>query len=123
MRDATRHACARSLRVFVRCSLADVPRCGGGARADSCVLYLSTQHLDFEGGTFSFNDPPEAPGGPRVMSPLEPTKGAAVIFSSGCVRLATNAIAPVHPAPLVARHARHPLRRAEPLQVGKHARG
>lgn len=49
----------------------------------SCVLYLSTQHEDFEGGTFSWSDAPTVPGGPRVVTPLAPSKGAAVIFSSG----------------------------------------
>ena len=65
----------------------------------SCVLYLSTQGKDFEGGDFVFNDP--APEGEEVemeenlsleeeirrtgrkLTPFHPTKGAAVIFSSG----------------------------------------
>ena len=49
----------------------------------SCVLYLSTQHEDFEGGTFAFSDPPKQSGGERVLSPLSPSRGSAVIFSSG----------------------------------------
>ena len=44
---------------------------------------LSTQGLDFEGGTFSFNDAPAQPADPRVLTPLAPAKGSAVIFSSG----------------------------------------
>lgn len=68
----------------------------------SCVIYLSTQGKHFEGGNFVFNDPlgedDERPD-PEVMerlpleeqirragrklSPFHPTKGAAVIFSSG----------------------------------------
>eukprot|EP00529_Nitzschia_sp_RCC80_P012882 CAMPEP_0113499288 /NCGR_PEP_ID=MMETSP0014_2-20120614/31664_1 /TAXON_ID=2857 /ORGANISM="Nitzschia sp." /LENGTH=586 /DNA_ID=CAMNT_0000393445 /DNA_START=51 /DNA_END=1808 /DNA_ORIENTATION=- /assembly_acc=CAM_ASM_000159 len=72
----------------------------------SCVLYLSTQGVDFEGGNFVFNDP--APGDAqkrdeeddeyemdmmtlveeirragRELTPFHPTRGAAVIFSSG----------------------------------------
>ena len=47
-------------------------------------MYLSTQHEDFEGGTFAFSDAPEGAGdGARVLSPLSPSRGAAVIFSSG----------------------------------------
>ena len=80
----------------------------GGLHSDECsfrefhysgVMYFSTQGVDFEGGTFSFNDP--APGGEgddagvmgypivpsaegvRVRSPLAPSAGAAVLFSSG----------------------------------------
>ena len=49
----------------------------------SCVLYLSTQLEDFEGGTFSWSDAPTVAGAPRVNTPLSPTKGAAVVFSSG----------------------------------------
>jgi len=49
----------------------------------SCVLYLSTQHDDFEGGTFFWSDPPTEEGGPRRHTPLAPSKGAAIIFSSG----------------------------------------
>lgn len=53
----------------------------------SCVLYLTTQGEDFTGGTFMYNDRPEAhgqpSGSPRVVTPLAPKKGSAVIFSSG----------------------------------------
>ena len=69
----------------------------------SCVLYLSTQGEDFEGGTFTYNDPspslhawrlidPQikgngneaaATGDTRVLTPLIPSIGSAVIFSSG----------------------------------------
>lgn len=72
----------------------------------SCVLYLSTQGEDFEGGDFIFNDPAdeseeskeeddeEGPISPlvleeqirqagRKLTPFSPTRGAAVIFSSG----------------------------------------
>ena len=69
----------------------------------SCVLYLSTQGEDFEGGDFVFNDPVEegeedatssAEEGTlsleeairrtgRKLTPFHPTRGAAVIFSSG----------------------------------------
>lgn len=69
----------------------------------SAVLYLSSQGVDFEGGGFAFTDDPQRapPGRPqhaaaepvaraggssereRVLSPLSPTAGAAVIFSSG----------------------------------------
>lgn len=76
----------------------------------SCVLYLSTQGEDFEGGAFVWNDPaPEGADGAdgadgsaggadvedaasisearrkigRVLTRYGPTKGAAVIFSSG----------------------------------------
>jgi hypothetical protein len=80
----------------------------GGLHADECsfkdfhysaVLYLGTQGDDFEGGTFSFNDPsPGSAGdaptlmglpivtsapGTRVRCPLAPAAGAAVLFSSG----------------------------------------
>lgn len=80
----------------------------GGLHADECsfpqfhysgVIYLATQGDDFEGGTFSFNDPspgsngdtptvmdhPIVSSGPdvRVLSPLSPSAGAAVLFSSG----------------------------------------
>ena len=47
------------------------------------MLYLSTQHDDFEGGTFFWSDPPAEEGGPRRHTPLAPSKGAAIIFSSG----------------------------------------
>lgn len=63
-------------------------------------MYLSTQGVDFEGGDFVFNDPLPAGEAPdpeiermsleeqrrrtgRKLSPFHPTKGAAVIFSSG----------------------------------------
>lgn len=73
----------------------------------SCVLYLSTQGEDFEGGNFVFNDPVDegdksadiydednSDGADmsladairlvgRKLTPFHPTKGAAVIFSSG----------------------------------------
>lgn len=54
----------------------------------SGVLYLSTQHEDFEGGAFSFTDPPGADdrsrdSGDRRITPLSPSSGLAVIFSSG----------------------------------------
>ena len=49
----------------------------------SCVLYLSTQGADFEGGSFTFNDPADGAGGGRVLSPLAPSAGTAVVFSSG----------------------------------------
>ena len=79
----------------------------------SCVLYLSTSGVDFEGGDFVFNDPdPEAIAAAkkaaagddddedefdlpreelkekmrrsgRKFTPFSPTRGAAVIFSSG----------------------------------------
>uniref|UniRef100_A0A7S2EIC4 Fe2OG dioxygenase domain-containing protein n=1 Tax=Trieres chinensis TaxID=1514140 RepID=A0A7S2EIC4_TRICV len=77
----------------------------------SCVLYLSTQGQDFEGGDFVFNDPaPKTSDGSastddyeeeeeeyldyqslaeqirragRKLTPFHPTRGAAVIFSSG----------------------------------------
>jgi len=71
----------------------------------SCVIYLSTQGQDFEGGNFIFNDPADAadiedleeelelkPGESladqirnhgRAFTPFQPTRGAAVIFSSG----------------------------------------
>eukprot|EP00577_Skeletonema_sp_RCC1716_P006723 CAMPEP_0113408576 /NCGR_PEP_ID=MMETSP0013_2-20120614/20684_1 /TAXON_ID=2843 ORGANISM="Skeletonema costatum, Strain 1716" /NCGR_SAMPLE_ID=MMETSP0013_2 /ASSEMBLY_ACC=CAM_ASM_000158 /LENGTH=575 /DNA_ID=CAMNT_0000294629 /DNA_START=9 /DNA_END=1736 /DNA_ORIENTATION=- /assembly_acc=CAM_ASM_000158 len=65
----------------------------------SCVIYLSTQGEDFQGGDFVFNDPkdPDAPAEDfrhmsleeqlrrtgRKLTPFHPTRGAAVIFSSG----------------------------------------
>lgn len=77
----------------------------------SCVLYLSTAGKDFEGGAFVFNDPApkedKAPGDEegdeedeedeeyyenlaeeirragRELTPYYPTRGSAVIFSSG----------------------------------------
>ncbi|CAJ1940587.1 unnamed protein product [Cylindrotheca closterium] len=70
----------------------------------SCVIYLSTQGDDFEGGDFVFNDPAEEGDEPtedeivalqsmpieeqmrrsgRKLTPFHPSRGAAVIFSSG----------------------------------------
>mmetsp|Transcript_122241 Transcript_122241/g.353441 ORF Transcript_122241/g.353441 Transcript_122241/m.353441 type:complete len:529 (+) Transcript_122241:98-1684(+) len=69
----------------------------------SCVLYLSNQGEDFEGGNFVFNDPlPEGEKDEndgydrssmsledqirlagRRLTPFHPSRGAAVIFSSG----------------------------------------
>jgi hypothetical protein len=78
----------------------------------SCVLYLSTQGEDFEGGNFVFNDPAdeddvaastddedeeeeeyepldamslaeEIRRAGRKLTPFQPTRGSAVIFSSG----------------------------------------
>ena len=76
----------------------------------SCVLYLNTQGEDFEGGDFVFNDPAseeakkkeaeraeeedyepesyenlyeEIRRAGRELTPFHPTRGAAVIFSSG----------------------------------------
>ena len=67
----------------------------------SCVLYLSSQGEDFEGGAFVWNDPSveeqgdaEGDGGPvdggaqlskvgRTITPYKPTRGSAIIFSSG----------------------------------------
>jgi len=78
----------------------------------SCVLYLSTQGVDFRGGDFVFNDPAkdgeeesandkepnedvdygrdyhmsieeEIRRAGRKLTPFSPTRGAAVIFSSG----------------------------------------
>lgn len=75
----------------------------------SCVLYLSTQGVDFEGGDFIWNDPADKKEGEpgrdekdddddeaewmsleeeirragRKLTPFHPTRGAAVIFSSG----------------------------------------
>jgi hypothetical protein len=73
----------------------------------SCVLYLNTQGEDFEGGDFVFNDPAKTSGetvstdeegtdkeyyqslveeirrAGRELTPFHPTKGSAVIFSSG----------------------------------------
>ena len=79
------------LQTFVSCFIGAQDK-QGGLHSDesthkefhySCVLYLSTQHLDFEGGTFEFSDPPDAPSGARVKSQLSPRAGHAVIFSSG----------------------------------------
>uniref|UniRef100_A0A7S1HJJ2 Fe2OG dioxygenase domain-containing protein n=2 Tax=Hemiselmis andersenii TaxID=464988 RepID=A0A7S1HJJ2_HEMAN len=71
----------------------------------SSVMYLSTQGKDFEGGNFVFNDPAPKKGDPgyseekedvshltleeqmrrngRKLTPFHPTRGSAVIFSSG----------------------------------------
>ena len=51
----------------------------------SCVLYLSTQGCDFEGGGFFFSDPPPGadPSAERALLRLEPRAGTAVVFSSG----------------------------------------
>ncbi|KAL3938673.1 MAG: hypothetical protein SGBAC_006464 [Bacillariaceae sp.] len=70
----------------------------------SCVIYLSTQGVDFEGGDFVFNDPAGEGDEPteeekatlqsmpieeqmrrsgRKLAPFHPSRGAAVIFSSG----------------------------------------
>jgi hypothetical protein len=72
--------------------------------ANSCVFYLASQRDDFEGGTLFFSDaapdggqpqsaeqaggsagaaPGAAPGAKRVLSPLSPSRGMAIIFSSG----------------------------------------
>jgi len=79
------------LQTFVSCFEGEGAKQGGlhsdestfGEFHYSCVLYLSSQGLDFEGGTFKWSDPPEAAGAPRVETPLAPSKGAAVVFSSG----------------------------------------
>jgi len=79
------------LQTFVSCFIGAQDK-QGGLHSDestfkefhySTVLYLSTQGLDFEGGTFKWSDPPEAPGEPRVVTPVSPSKGSAVVFSSG----------------------------------------
>ncbi|KAL9189338.1 hypothetical protein ACHAXT_011828 [Thalassiosira profunda] len=68
----------------------------------SCVLYLSSQGVDFEGGNFVWNDPAKAGEetntkeelqrmsleeqirrSGRKLTPYAPQRGAAVIFSSG----------------------------------------
>jgi len=70
----------------------------------SCVIYLSTQGVDFEGGDFVFNDPADEGyevtqeekeslrrmpieeqmrRSGRKLTPFHPSRGAAVIFSSG----------------------------------------
>lgn len=80
------------MQTFVSCFIGAQDR-QGGLHSDesthpefhySAVLYLSTQGQDFEGGTFSWNDPP-APGqgSERVITPLSPSRGAAIIFSAG----------------------------------------
>lgn len=80
----------------------------------SCVMYLTTQHEDFEGGTFNFNDPPPEgdESGERVLTPLSPRSGSAVVFSSGWenmheveplrsgLRIAVPAFFTTHPAKL-----------------------
>ena len=59
----------------------------------SSVLYLSAQRDDFDGGSFAFSDPdPAAPGG-RALSPLSPSRGLAVFFSSGWENM--HQVAPV----------------------------
>lgn len=72
----------------------------GGLHADessfaeyhySGVVYLTSQGVDFEGGMFYFDDPVTSHGHSdgagdgvqRVRSPLPPSTGAAVLFSSG----------------------------------------
>ena len=79
------------LQCFVSCFVGAQDK-QGGLHSDeathrefhySAVLYLSTQGVDFEGGGFAFNDAAPEPGGARVLSPLAPSKGAAVLFSSG----------------------------------------
>jgi len=61
----------------------------------SCVAYFTEHGDDFEGGTFYWNDAAEAAaddeggvdggeeGSSRVLTPRAPSKGSAVIFSSG----------------------------------------
>jgi hypothetical protein len=69
----------------------------------SCVLYLSTSGVDFEGGAFVFNDPAKDAAeakqtemesrhlsieeqmrrSGRKLDPINPSRGNAVIFSSG----------------------------------------
>ena len=57
------------------------------------MLYLSAQGDDFDGGSFAFSDPdPAAPGG-RALSPLSPSRGLAVFFSSGWENM--HQVAPV----------------------------
>lgn len=79
------------VQTFVSCFIGEQNK-QGGLHADessfscfhySCVMYLSTQHEDFEGGTFAFNDPSADEGDNRVLTALSPTSGSAVIFSSG----------------------------------------
>jgi len=79
------------LQTFVSCFIGEQDK-QGGLHSDesthkefhySCVLYLSTQHEDFEGGTFTWSDPAPAPDAERVLTPLSPSRGSAVIFSSG----------------------------------------
>ena len=54
------------------------------------LLYLGD---DFDGGSFAFSDPdPAAPGG-RALSPLSPSRGLAVFFSSGWENM--HQVAPV----------------------------
>jgi len=67
----------------------------------SCVLYLSSQGEDFEGGSFLWNDPADegssgtgrsgaeedmiggAASSSRKLTPYAPRRGTAIIFSSG----------------------------------------
>lgn len=85
------------LQTFVSCFIGAQDK-QGGLHSDesthkefhySCVMYLSTQGLDFEGGTFHWDDPApaaiggEAAGAARMRTPLAPSRGAAIIFSSG----------------------------------------
>ena len=57
--------------------------CSFGQFHYSSVLYLSTLHDDFEGGRFVFSDRIGNGHDGRLLSPLEPASGSAVIFSSG----------------------------------------
>lgn len=84
-------ACVAPLQTFVSCFIGKGDK-QGGLHSDestfaefhySCVLYLSTQHEDFEGGSFFWSDPPPDGGGARLETTLSPTKGSAVVFSSG----------------------------------------
>eukprot|EP00966_Prymnesium_polylepis_P044780 1037259-Prymnesium_polylepis.1 len=79
------------VQTFVSCFVGEQEK-QGGLHADessfscfhySCVMYLSTQGDDFEGGSFAFDDPPAEEGGSRVLTPVPVQSGAAVIFSSG----------------------------------------
>ena len=85
------------MQTFVSCFIGAQDK-QGGLHSDesthpefhySCVLYLSSQQQDFTGGTFMWNDPPaegEA-GGERTISPMGPSRGSAIIFSSGTRRV------------------------------------
>jgi len=79
------------LQTFVACFMGANDK-QGGLHSDestheefhySCVMYLTSQHDDFEGGTLHFSDPAEGATGERVLTPLSPTKGSAIFFSSG----------------------------------------
>lgn len=79
------------LQAFVSCFIGEQDK-QGGLHSDesthkefhySCVAYLSTRGLDFEGGAFEWNDAPSVAGGERVITRLEPSAGSANIFSSG----------------------------------------